>query len=120
MRAGALNTFYCTWLLGWASGTAWFFVPCVVLAAMLFRRGEGRALAGAVAATGCLALAARLFGAGSAVACQGAACGAIAWMNQISVAILLAFFAILLIRSRIHKRAAPAGPSTPPPATPPR
>lgn len=38
--AGIANTLFTTWLLGVASGTELFFVPCAAFAAMLFRRSE--------------------------------------------------------------------------------
>jgi hypothetical protein len=35
-----LNSFYVTWLLGEASGTALFLIPCISLAVLSFRAGE--------------------------------------------------------------------------------
>jgi hypothetical protein len=37
---GALNTIFCTWLLGPASGTELFLIPSITLAALSFRAGE--------------------------------------------------------------------------------
>jgi hypothetical protein len=42
--AGIGNTLFCTWLLGEASGTQLFLLPCVTLAALVFRRTEPIAL----------------------------------------------------------------------------
>ena len=44
---GTLNTVFCTWLLGLASGTEMFLVPCILLSALLFRPRERVAMAGA-------------------------------------------------------------------------
>ncbi|NVN85990.1 MAG: hypothetical protein HXX15_07850 [Rhodopseudomonas sp.] len=35
-----INTVFCTWLLGEASGTELFLLPCAMLASLLFRPGE--------------------------------------------------------------------------------
>lgn len=37
---GVANTVFCTWLLGAASGTELFFLPCVLLGGLLFRPPE--------------------------------------------------------------------------------
>ena len=42
---GALNTIFCTWLLGAATGIELFFLPCLALAALLFRADERLAMA---------------------------------------------------------------------------
>ena len=42
--AGIGNTLFCTWLLGEASGTQLFLLPCITLAALVFRRTEPIAL----------------------------------------------------------------------------
>ena len=93
--AGTGNTVFCTWILGEASGTALFFLPCITLAALVFRRGER------VALFACLALP-MLAGVAlhgryheSPFACAGTACGAIVWLNGVSVALLLAFLGLL-------------------------
>jgi len=46
---GTLNTVFCTWLLGPASGTELFLIPSVTLAALSFRAGERKAMLIAVA-----------------------------------------------------------------------
>ncbi|HEX7565243.1 MAG TPA: hypothetical protein VF396_18640 [Bradyrhizobium sp.] len=40
--AGAINTVFCTWLLGERSGTELFLIPCVMLASLLFGAKERR------------------------------------------------------------------------------
>jgi hypothetical protein len=37
---GTTNTMFCTWIFGAASGTSLFLIPCVTLAALLFRPRE--------------------------------------------------------------------------------
>jgi hypothetical protein len=90
--AGLLNTLFCTWVLGEASGTELFLLPCIILAALLFRRAERMTLVVMLYAPVAAGLA--LFGryAESPFACTGAACGGILWMNAMSVAVLLALF----------------------------
>jgi hypothetical protein len=46
--AGTLNTIFCTWLLGTATGTELFLIPCFMLAALLFRPNERLAITCAV------------------------------------------------------------------------
>jgi hypothetical protein len=95
VAAGTGNTLFCTWLLGEASGTALFLLPCITLAALLFRRSEIWALfpflvlpiVAGIAMDGRYPF--------SPFACAAAACSAIAWLNAVSVAILLAFLGIL-------------------------
>jgi hypothetical protein len=95
VSAGTGNTLFCTWLLGEASGTSLFLLPCITLAALSFRRSEGRLLFPLLAlpmVTG-LALSGRYpF---SPFACADAACSEIVWLNAVSVAILLAFLGVL-------------------------
>ena len=95
VTAGTGNTLFCTWLLGEASGTSLFLLPCITLAALLFRRSEAWTLFPLLAlpiVTG-MALSGRYpF---SPFACAGAACLAIVWLNAVSVAILLAFLGVL-------------------------
>ena len=105
--AGTLNTWFCTWLLGEASGTWLFFIPCAVLAPLLF----GRTLwTFAPAMFGLVA-----FGhyPASPFACGPAVCDPLIWMNGISVAVLLVFFGYLAFRG-----AAAVDPSTTPPEPP--
>jgi hypothetical protein len=40
--AGAINTVFCTWLLGERSGTELFLIPCAMLASLLFGASERR------------------------------------------------------------------------------
>jgi len=93
--AGTGNTLFCTWLLGEASGTPLFFLPCITLAALLFRRAESGALFPLLA----LPIVAGMVLNGrypfSPFACTGPACSAIVWLNAVSVAILLAFLGVL-------------------------
>lgn len=88
---GTANTLFCTWLPGEASGTQLFLLPCVTLAALLFRRDELAALIGFLA----LPIVAGMTLDGrypvSPFVCSGAACGGIVWLNAVSVAILTAF-----------------------------
>jgi hypothetical protein len=85
------NTIYCTWLLGEASGTQLFLLPCITLASLLFRRDELPMLGGFLL----MPIAAGLLLDGrypvSPFVCAGAACGGILWMNAFSVALLMAF-----------------------------
>lgn len=46
---GTINVVFCTWLLGEASGTELFLIPCVALASLLFRPGERVAMGVAAA-----------------------------------------------------------------------
>jgi hypothetical protein len=46
---GTLNTVFCTWLLGQATGTELFLIPSITLAALLFRPNERVAMACAAA-----------------------------------------------------------------------
>jgi hypothetical protein len=43
--AGTLNTVFCAWLLGTATGVELFLIPCIALAALLFRPHERLAMA---------------------------------------------------------------------------
>ena len=90
-----LNTVFCTWLLGEASGTALFLLPCIVLAALLFRRAERLALAAFLVFP--LIVGALLDGRypRSPFGCAGVSCSGILWMNALSVAVLLVFFGYL-------------------------
>jgi len=93
--AGIANTIFCTWLLGEASGTALFLLPCITLAALLFRRSEIKALCP-------LLILPIMVGVGmngrypfSPFACSGEGCANILWLNAVSVAVLLAFLGFL-------------------------
>jgi hypothetical protein len=97
--AGTANTVFCTWVLGEASGTQLFLLPCIMLAGLLFRRDEPSALFGflllpilcGVALSGRLPV--------SPFVCPGTACGAIVSLNAVSVAVLTAFFGLLTSRA---------------------
>jgi hypothetical protein len=93
--AGIANTLFCTWLLGEASGTQLFLLPCITLAALVFRRTEPLALFSFLALP--ILAGAALNGRYpiSPFACAGDACGHILWLNAISVAVLLAFLGTL-------------------------
>lgn len=95
VSAGTVNTLFCTWLLGEASGTSLFLLPCITLAAVLFRRSEGGALFPLMAFPMVTGLAFNGRYPLSPFACADAACSAIVWLNAVSVAILLAFLGIL-------------------------
>jgi hypothetical protein len=92
MAVCVVNTLFCTWLLGEASGTQLFLLPCVTLAALLFGREEKLALVGSLASP--IVVWAALDGRYpvSPFVCSGAACGEIVWLNVVSVAVLTAFF----------------------------
>jgi len=93
--AGTGNTLFCTWLLGEASGTPLFLLPCITLAALLFRRAETRALFSLLVLPIVAGMAMNGRYPFSPFACIGAACSAIVWLNAVSVAILLAFLGVL-------------------------
>ena len=93
--AGTANTLFCTWLLGEASGTSLFLLPCITLAALLFRRSEVKALFPLLLSPIVAGMAMNGRYSFSPFACAGAACAAITWLNAVSVAILLAFLGVL-------------------------
>jgi hypothetical protein len=92
---GTANTLFCTWLLGEASGTAIFLLPCITLAALVFRRDERAALFGLLGLPIVLGIALDGRYPVSPFVCAGAGCAGIAWMNAFSVAILTAFLGLL-------------------------
>ena len=93
--AGTVNSLYCTWLLGEASGTALFLLPCITLAALVFRRVEPGALFTLLALPIVAGIAMNGRYPISPFACIGADCSAMVWLNAVSVAILLAFLGVL-------------------------
>jgi hypothetical protein len=110
---GTANTLFCTWVLSEASGTALFLLPCITLAALLFRRTEIKALAPLLL----LPILAGVVLNGrypySPFACGGEACAAILWLNALSVAVLLAFLGLLatgMVEGDIPMRSADARP----------
>ncbi len=92
---GAANTLFCTWLLGEASGTAMFLLPCITLAALLFRRDETAALFGLLALPIVLGIALDRRYPVSPFVCSGEGCTGILWMNVFSIAVLTAFLGLL-------------------------
>lgn len=93
--AASGHTLFCTWVLGEASGTHLFLLPCVTLAALLFRRRERIALFSLLALP--IVAGIMLDGryAASPFACMGTVCAAILWLNAVSVAVLTAFLGLL-------------------------
>lgn len=87
---GLGNTLFCTWLLGEAAGTALFLLPCITLAALLFRREERVALFSLMA----LPILAGVLLNGrypvSPFALTDTARVAVLWLNAVSVAVLMA------------------------------
>ena len=92
---GTVNSLFCTWLLGEASGTALFLLPCITLAALVFRRVELGALFTLIALPIVAGVAMNGRYPISPFACIGADCASIVWLNAVSVAILLAFLGVL-------------------------
>ena len=95
------NTVYCTWLLGEASGTQLFLVPCIALALLLFRRTEATPLVTLICAPVLAGLALNGRYPASAVSCMGDACSGLFWLNVISVVCLFGFFGLLVLRRLI-------------------
>jgi hypothetical protein len=89
------NTLFCTWLLGEASGTQLFLLPCITLAALLFRREERAALCGLLLLPIVAGVALHGRYPGSPFACPDVVCAEIISLNALSVAMLLAFFGVL-------------------------
>jgi hypothetical protein len=85
---GMGNTVFCTWVLGEASGTQLFLLPCMTLTALLFRRQERAALFGLLALLILVGVALDGRYALSPFVCSGAACSGIVWLNAFSVAVL--------------------------------
>jgi len=114
---GAGNTLFCTWLLGEASGTQMFLLPCIALAGLLFRRSETVPL---FSLLGLPILAGILLDGrypASPFVCSGSGCAGLVWLNAFSVAILTAFLG-LLATGLVRETAAPGDPPTHPPETP--
>jgi hypothetical protein len=114
--AGTGNTLFCTWLLGEASGTQLFLIPCITLAALVFRREERVPLFALLA----LPIVAGVTLNGrypvSPFVCSGSGCASLFWMNAISVAGLAVFLGWLA--TGLVERPGDVRP-TPPSATPP-
>ena len=93
--AAIANTVFCAWVLGEASGTALFLIPCIALAALVFRREEIVPLFALLVlpAVAGVAMWGRL--PASPFACAGAACAGIFWMNAMSVATVQMFLGLL-------------------------
>jgi hypothetical protein len=92
---GTANTVFCTWVLGGASGTQLFLLPCITLAALLFRRRERVALFGFLLLPILCGVALDKHLPVSPFVCSGEACAAIVWLNAVSVAVLTAFLGVL-------------------------
>jgi hypothetical protein len=94
--AATLNTLFCTWLLGEASGTSLFLLPCITLSALLFGRDERGALTVFLVSPllAWIALDGRY--PVSPFVCSGAACSGIVWLNVASVAVVTVFFGWLI------------------------
>jgi hypothetical protein len=95
MIAGIGNTLFCTWLLGEASGTQLFLLPCITLAALVFRRTEPIALFSMIALPILVGVSLNGLYPISPFVCSGESCGKIVWLNAISVAVLAAFLGLL-------------------------
>ena len=93
-----VNTTFCSWLPGGASGTSLFLLPGVTLAGLIFHRAEGPALLTFLILP---LLAAVLLDASqpySPFGCGGDACVGLWRMNMASVAVLFVFFGFLASR----------------------
>ena len=104
---GTLNTVLCTWLLGAATGVALFLIPCIALAALLFRPDERLAMACA-AVPPVLAFFLGTHYGSPVVAYTSAQAHAILRLNAASVG-TLSFFIGLVFARLVPK---PAGAST--------
>jgi hypothetical protein len=96
----SVNSLYVTWLLGEASGTALFLIPCISLAVLNFRRGEFWPMALAVG----LAFIPYFFLHGrfpaAPVLYDARAYHSLLVLNEVSVASITAVLAYLLGRAR--------------------
>ncbi len=93
--AGTVNTLFCTWILGEGSGTQLFLLPCISLAALLFRREERGALFVLLALPVVAGAALHGHYPVSPFVCSGLGCAGIVWLNAVSVAVLTAFLGVL-------------------------
>ncbi len=94
---GIANTLWCAELFGSASGLAWFLLPCIVLAALMFRPDErSPALLVMGLAIGSLIVVIEFPFSGLMVVSSEAA-AALTRMNAISVATLTGFVSLSLI-----------------------
>ena len=115
---GIGNTVFCTWLLGEASGTQLFLLPCITLAALLFRREERAALFGLLVLPVILGVALNGRYPVSPFVCSGVGCAGLVWLNGFSVAVLTAFLGVLATgQVGLTSNADPPmlRPTTPPP-----
>ena len=107
---GTLNTVFCRWLLGAASGVELFLIPCMALAALLFRPHERLAM-------GCAALPPVLafFLDGQygqpLVAYTGAQAHAILRLNAGSVGTLMFFIGFVFAKLLSAPTTAPSAPN---------
>ena len=96
--AGLANTIWCTWLLGEASATQLFLLPCIFLAAILFRQGERLPLLLFLTLPTFLGLALHGRYPASPFACAAVACENLIWLNAFSVACLCSFLGLATVR----------------------
>ena len=93
--AAIANTVFCAWVLGEASGTALFLLPCIALAALVFRREERVPLCALLVLPAVAGVAAWGRLPASPFACAAAECASIFWMNAMSVAAVQIFLGFL-------------------------
>lgn len=96
--AGLANTVWCTWLLGEGSGTQLFLLPCIFLAAIIFRQAERRALLSLLALPVIAGLTLHARYPSSPFACHAAICENVVWLNAFSVALLCSFLGLIIAR----------------------
>ncbi len=109
--ASLANTVFDTWVLGEAAGTTLFLLPCVTLAALIFRASEKTTFYTMLALPVAAGFALHGRYPASPFVCQAETCASILWLNAGSVACVTMFFAILAAT-------APSDPgSTPDPMT---
>ena len=96
--AGLANVLFCTWLLGEASGTELFLLPCLMLPGLLFGRAELPALLPLLAAPMLAYYALHGHYPPPPVPWSAAASAGMFALNAGSVGCLMAFFALLAAR----------------------
>jgi hypothetical protein len=96
-----LNSTYVTWLLGEASGTALFLIPCTVLALLSFRRGERVAMVVLAALPGVLFIALHGHFPAPPAVYSANAYHALQRVNEISVISISVVLAYVFARARV-------------------
>lgn len=96
--AGLSNTIWCTWLLGEVTATQLFLLPCISLAAIIFRQSERVPFFSFLALPILLGMGLHGRYPASPFACHGAACDSIVWLNAFSVALLCGFLGVVTAR----------------------